>query len=133
VPQESPDYWKTVNGSYKLERVKVFPYLTAWIFKIFGFKIHVFAFRDSLGSEKLVQDWKPLANEFYFFTDDNQKYETLDKNNFVIFFANSDSDIIQAKKSDVFAVRVKRSKKSVNKSAYNPGKFKEPVLPLSEF
>lgn len=133
VPHETSDYWKSVNGSYNLERVKVFPYLTAWIFKIFGFKVHVFASRDSSGSEKLVEGWKLLVNEFYFFTDDNQKYETLEKNNFVIFFANSDSDIIQAKKSDVFAVRVMRSKKSVNKSEYNPGKFKEPIMPLSEF
>lgn len=133
VPQGTPDYWETINGYYTLERIKVLPYLTAWIFKIFGFKIHVFASREPFGSEKLVNNWKLLTDKFYFFTDDNQKYEVLGKNNFIIFFANTDLDIIQAKKSNVFAVRVKRSKKSVNKSEYNPGKFKEPILPLSEF
>ena len=128
----SKDYWLAVNRSYKLERVKPAVWLTAWFFKVFGFKTAILAQRDQAGSDSLIQSWKPLANDFFFAADENQKYELLEKG-FTLYFAASDADIIQARKAGVWAVRIRKSAKSTLPAPATPRKFGEPVLPLSEF
>jgi len=129
----SKGYWDAVNRSYKLERVKPAVWLTAWFFKVFGFKTAILAQRDPAGSDPLVQSWKPPADDFFFAADENQKYEILEKKGFTLYFAASDADIIQARKAGVWAVRIRKSAKSILPAAATPRKFGEPILPLSEF
>ena len=129
----SNDYWNAVNRAYKLERTKPAPWLAAWFFRIFGFKVDILCQRDPAGADSLVQSWKPLADSFIFTADENQKYEFLEHKPVVLYFAASDADIIQARKAGVTAVRIIKSAKSSLPSEFTPRKFKEPVLPLSEF
>jgi hypothetical protein len=129
----SQEYWSSVNRACNLERTKPAVWLSAWFFKVFGFKIDIFCQRDPAGSGALVRSWKPLADNFYFAPEEDQKYQLLEKNRFILYFASSDGGIIQARKAGVAAVRIRKSKKSVLSYEYNPRKFKEPVLPLSEF
>lgn len=129
----SEDFWSKVNGDSKLERTKPAVWLSAWFFKAFGFKIDIFCQRSPAGSEGLVRDWRSLADMFYFTPDEDQKYQLLEKARYAVYFAASDGGIIQARKAGVWAVRVRKSDKSVLPGEYNPRKFKEPVLPLSEF
>lgn len=130
---ESGDYWTAVNRAHKLERTKPAVWLTAWFFKILGFKVDILCRRDPAGADSLVQSWKPLADNFFFAADENQKYEFLEKERVVVYFAASDADIIQARKAGVAAVRIRKSSKSTLPSEFTPRKFQEPVLPLSEF
>ena len=133
VEPGSGDYWNAVNRAYKLERTKPAAWLTAWFFRVFGFKVDIICQRDPAGSDSLVQRWKPLADNFFFAADENQKYEFLEHKPFVLYFAASDAGIIQARKAGVTAVRIRKSPKSTLPSEFTPRKFKEPVLPLSEF
>ncbi len=127
------DYWNAVNRAYKLERTKPVPWLTAWFFKVFGFKVDILCRRGRAGSDSLVQRWKPLADNFFFAADENQTYELLEHKPFILYFAASDADIVQARKAGVAAVRIRKNPRSILPSEFNPRKFKEPVLPLSEF
>ena len=129
----SRDYWNAVNRAYKLERAKPAVWLTAWLCRVFGFKVAIICQRDPAGSDSLAQSWKPLAQDFFFAEDENQKYELLEKKSFTLYFAVSDADVIQARKAGVWAVRIRKNKKSVLPAEASPRKFKEPVLPLSEF
>ena len=129
----SKDHWNAVNRAYKLERSKPAVLLTAWLFRVFGFKVDIICQRDPAGSDSLTQSWKPLAGGFLFVSDENGKYELLEKQRFTVYFAVSDSDVIQARKAGVWAVRIRKNKRSVLPGEATPRKFQEPVLPLSEF
>lgn len=131
--QGSEDYWNAVNRAYKLERTKPVPWLTAWFFRVFGFKVDILCRRGPAGSDSLVQRWKPLADNFFFAADDNQVYEFLEHKPVVLYFAVSDADIVQARKAGVSAVRIRKNRRSTLPSEFTPRKFQEPVLPLSEF
>src|SRR3989339_1451742 len=128
----SPDYWRTLNQSYDIEKTKILPYLSAWFLKIMGFRISVISERGSIGAEALVKLWKPLVSDFYFVPGQNQKYVILAADRYVLYFGDSDSDILQARQSEVVPLRIKRSKKSGNKADYSPGKLREIVIPLSD-
>ncbi len=108
-------------------------WLTALFFKVLGFKVSLLAQRDPAGSDSLAQSWKPLADNFFFSADENQTYEVLEKKPFTLYFAASDAGIIQARKAGVWAVRIRKNKGSSLPAESTPRKFKEPVLPLSEF
>lgn len=129
----SPDYWNAVNRSYTYERLKPLPWLTAWAFKAAGVRIAVFCDRGQAGSDSLEVSWRRLADDFYFTENDNAKYEILEKNRFIFYAGPSDSGIIQARKAGVYPLRIKKSIKSAGAFEYNPGKFGEKTLPLSEF
>ena len=127
------DYWNAVNRAYKSEHIKPLPWLTAWALKVLGFRIEVFCSRGEAGSDSLRNAWRRLADSFHFTADENQKYELLEKGRFIFYFAPSDEGVIQAKKADVIPVRIRKNKRSVNPCLYDPGKYGERVLPLSEF
>ncbi len=129
----SPDYWNAVNRSYAYERLKPAVWLSAWTLKILGFRIAFFCDRSPEGSDSLEAYWSRLADDFYFTRTDNEKYEILEKKRFVLYAGASDAGIIQARKADIFPLRIKKSKTSSNPLESNPGKFKEKTLPLSEF
>ncbi|MCK5584266.1 MAG: hypothetical protein KAI33_10755, partial [Elusimicrobiales bacterium] len=116
-----------------LERAKLIPLTTAWMFKALGFDIYIVCMRKNIGTDSLKHSWKPLATKFIFVENDLKKYKILEKEHFILYFAGSDADIIQAKKANTTVIRIKRSSKSINKTDYTPGKFNEFMLPLSEF
>lgn len=132
VPQ-TKEYWSAVNGAHALERTKPVVWLSAWFFRAFGFKVDIFCQRGPDGAEGLVRSWSPLAGDFYFTLEEDQKYRLLENGRYAVYFAPSDGGIIQARKAGVWAVRLRKSGKSALRYEYNPRKFKEPVLPLSEF
>ncbi|MCX5786477.1 MAG: hypothetical protein NTX59_12405 [Elusimicrobia bacterium] len=127
------DYWNAVNRAYKYEHIKPIPWLTAWFFKVLGFKVEIFCGRGQEGSDSLENSWKTLADYFHFTTDENKKYELLERSRFIFYFTPSDEGVIQAKKAGVTPVRIRKNKKSLNNCLYNPGEFRERILPLSEF
>lgn len=129
----SPDYWRALNRAWDLEKTKIIPYMTACFFKITGFEVSVITSRSSIGAEALVKAWKPLITEFHFVQDNSRKSEILSEDGYLFYFGDSDSDITQAREAGVIPVRIKRSRKSLNKDDYNPGALGEWTIPLSEF
>ena len=133
LTEGTPDYWNAVNRAYAYERLKPVPWLSAWALKVLGFRIAIFCDRGQEGSDSLEAYWSRLADDFYFIKSDNEKYEILEKNRFVLYAGPSDAGIIQARKAGVTPLRVKKSGNSTNPLESSPGKFKERTLPLSEF
>jgi len=119
---------KNQEGKVIQERTKVIPTLMALFMKIIGVKIDVIV--DEENDLKLVKPF--FADNMYIVKNQNEKYELLERNGYLIFFANSDEGVIQAKKAQIIPVRIKRNPKSKNPLNYNPHKFKEIILPLSE-
>ncbi|OGR40864.1 MAG: hypothetical protein A2X35_02720 [Elusimicrobia bacterium GWA2_61_42] len=133
LPPDSADYWNSVNRSYLYERLKPAAWLSAWGLKILGVKIAVFCDRGPEGGDSLEASWRRLADYFYFTRTEDEKYRILEKKRFVLYAGASDSGIIQARKAGVLPLRLKKSHRSAVKSEYNPGKFAERALPLSQF
>lgn len=125
----SEEYWRVVNNSFNLEKVKMVPLTTALIYKALGFDVVIITARAGYGGEELQRHWKWLAKEFYFERD---KSEILKRDKFVAFFGDSDSDITEALGAGVRPIRVKRSKESDYQEKYHPGQYKELILPFSD-
>jgi len=133
VPPFSPKFWTVVNNSYHLERPKYLPYSMAWLFRICGFKVTVLTPRPKYGGEALKKEWRYLASEFHFTSGSSNKHKYLKEGNFVLFFGDSDTDIVEGRKAKVLTMRIRRSPKSSYKENYHPGSLKEFVIPFSEF
>lgn len=130
----SPEYWKVVNSSYDLETPKILPYGLACLLRAFGFRILILADRQATGGDALKKEWRHLAPKgFAFVGAPENKHLHLQDGRFVLFFGDSDRDMLEAKNAGVPAVRVRRGGKSVAADEYNPGKLGEKVLPLSQF
>lgn len=127
------DFYYNLNSNYNYERTKIIPYLIMLIFKASGFKIDFIVDRQAINTSGIIRKWDYIVSSIYFLTDQNQKYELLESKKYLIFFSNSDEGIIQARKSNTWVIRIKRNIKSLNKLSYNPGKFNEKIIPLSEF
>ena len=130
--QLSPGFWAAVNNSYELEKPKLLPYALAWACRIMGFKVTIMADRSAADAEALKKEWRRLAPRSFVFTAQPQnKHLHLQDGRYILFFGDSDRDMLEAKKAGVFAVRVKRHRRSVGHDDYNPGTMGEPVLPFS--
>ncbi len=125
----SPEYWRVVNQSFNLEKVKLVPMTTALIYKVLGFDVVIITARAGYGGEELQRHWKWLTKEFHF---ERNKSTILEKGSFIAFFGDSDSDITEALEAGVRPIRVKRSKKSDYTGKYHPGQYKECILPFSD-
>jgi acid phosphatase class B len=125
----SPAFWKVVNQSFQVEKVKLVPMSGAVLAKVLGFDVVIITARPDYGGSQLRDHWKWLAKEFYFEKD---KSSILEKGRFIVFFGDSDSDITEAREAKVRAIRVKRSPESDYKDKYNPGCYDEFILPFSE-
>lgn len=125
----SEGYWRVVNQSFNLEKVKLVPMTTALIYKALGFDVVIITARQGYGGEELQEHWKWFAKDFYF---ERNKSSVLEKGRFVAFFGDSDSDITEALEAGVRPIRVKRSKKSDYTGKYHPGQYKECILPFSD-
>ena len=128
----SPAFWAAVNTSYDLERRKVLPNTLAWLFRVCGFKITILAGRPSYEGDALRKEWRHLSKNFAF-ADKGSKHALLQSGGHVLYFADSDSDIMEGRKARVLTLRVKRSPKSSYKEDYNPGSLRELVLPFTEY
>lgn len=127
-------FWSIVNNSYELEKPKFIALSLAWAFRLFGFKVAIITDRPAIDGDALKKEWRRLApRSFYFAGSDENKHLHLQGGNYVLYFGDRDSDISQARKAKVYAVRVKRHPKSTYKEAYHPGTLGEPVIPLSEY
>ena len=118
---------KNQNGTIVEERTKIIPTLTALIMKLIGVKVDVIVDKEDINHIKIS-----FADNIYYVSNQNEKYELLERNKYILFFANSDEGIIQAKKAGIIPIRIKRNPKSKNPLNYNPGAFNERFLPLSE-
>ena len=123
--------YKTLNENPPSERIKLIPFLIYSILKISGFSVEIIVDIKDPSSQKLPPRW--YGSAIYFSTTSNEKYEILNRKKYLRFFASSDEGIIQAKKAGIYPLRIKRNPKSLNPSQYNPGKFSEKVIPLSQF
>ncbi|PIS47458.1 MAG: hypothetical protein COT17_03470 [Elusimicrobia bacterium CG08_land_8_20_14_0_20_51_18] len=133
LPPDGQIYWEFINENRRLERLKPVPCLSALVFRLAGFRVDAVADRGEAASPALKSSWRRLCAGFYFAKDQNEKFSILEKNRYFIFFSSSDEGIIQARKAGTHAVRIKRNAKSAGKLAYNPGKFREKIMILSEF
>ncbi|MDD5627675.1 MAG: hypothetical protein PHU21_01330 [Elusimicrobia bacterium] len=131
----SPQFWSVVNSSYDIEKPKFVPQGLAWFFRLFGFKVAIIADRPATDGEPLRKEWRRLTPKtlFLFAADRGDKKGFLEKGNFVLFLADSDSGIMDARKAGICAVRIRRSPKSYQKEDYHPGTLGELVLPLSQY
>lgn len=125
------EFYKTLNENASSDRVKIIPFLIYKTLKILGFSVEIIADRKNLSPEKLISRWHGL--KIHFVASSNEKYEILNSKRYLIFFANSDDGVIQARKAGVYPIRIKRNPKSLNPLPYNPSLFGEKVIPLSEF
>ena len=129
-----PEYWKIVNNSYDLESPKLLPYALACVFRAFGFRVLILAERGSTDGEALKKEWRHLAPRgFIYVADSTDVHLHLQDGRYALFFSDGDRELLEAKKAGVYAVRIRRDSKAVRADEYNPGRFGEPVLPLSEF
>jgi len=131
----TPQFWSVVNKSYDIERPKYLTYSLAWAFRLFGFKVAIIADRPSTDGDGLRKEWRHLTPKtlFYFAGDRGDRKTFLEKGNFVLLFADSDTAIMDSRKAGVYAVRVKKSARSYKKEDYHPGTLGELVLPLSNY
>jgi acid phosphatase class B len=131
----SPQFWSVVNKSYDVEKPKYLSGALAWTFRLFGFKVAIVAARPSTDGEALKKEWRRLTpkTSFYFAGDKSDLKSILERGNFVLFFSDNDSDILEARKAGVYCLRVKRSSKSMDKEDYHPGTLGELVLPGSQY
>jgi acid phosphatase class B len=131
--RRSAGFWAAVNNNYDLESPKLVPYTLACLFRVLGFKIMILADRSAAEGDALRKEWRHLAPRGFVFTGQPEnKHLHLQDGRYVLFFADSDRDMLEAKKAHVYAVRVKRGKRHVGDDDYNPGTMGELVLPLSE-
>ncbi|MCX7641103.1 MAG: hypothetical protein N2Z20_00515 [Elusimicrobiales bacterium] len=125
------EFYKKINENCYYDRIKIIPFTIYKIAKLFGFSTDIIFDRKNIATEKLFSKWR--GSEIHFVTDSNEKFKILENKKYLIFFANSDDGIIQAKKANVYPIRIKRNPKSLNPLSYNPGKFGEKQIPLSQF
>ena len=136
VPQPyTPEFWSQVNQSYDLEEAKFVAQGLAWAFRAFGFRVAIIADRPAVSGEPLRKEWRRLTpkNLFYFAGDRGGKRVFLQNGNCVLFFGDSDSAIMEARKAGVYSIRIKRSPSSYKKDDYHPGTLGELVVPLSQY
>lgn len=127
------DYWREINSNCFLERKKLVPLIMVYLFRFIGIKVDFIVDRDGEGGECLFKRWSGLAGDIHFVSNQDEKCSLLKEKAYLLFFPSSDEGIVQAQKSKVHFIRIKRNKKSASFLSYTPGKFGEKIIPLSEF
>ncbi|MEK6543986.1 MAG: hypothetical protein AABZ44_06080, partial [Elusimicrobiota bacterium] len=128
VESFSPELWSVVNRNHELESSKTGVLFWAVMLKTLGFDIVFIASRLPQDNEGLVDRWDWLHDGFYF---EKEKSRIMGRSRFVVFIGDSDSDIEDAQKVGVWAVRARRSPRSSYQANYSPGKYNEWILPFS--
>lgn len=127
------EFYRYINTHTEYEIPKLIPYLILITARMTGFKVDLIIDREPVDTDAIFKKWKNLADNIYFVRDQNEKYEILQRNSYLVYFTPSDEGVIQAKKAEIKPVRIKKNLKSILKYSYNPGKFNEKILPLSAF
>lgn len=134
VAREGPAFWGALNNAYDLETVKYVPFALACALRGLGFRVMIMAERQGTDGDALKKEWRKLSPRSFIFTPDPAaKHLHMQEGHFVAFFGDSDQDMLEAKKVNVLAVRIKRGKRAVKRDQYSPGKMGEVVVPLSQF
>lgn len=134
VTREGPAFWGALNNAYDVETVKLVPFALACALRGLGFRVMIMAERQSTDGDALKKEWRKLSPRSFVFTPDPKaKHLHMQEGHFVAFFGDSDQDMLEAKKVNVLAVRIKRGKRAVKNDQYSPGKLGEAVIPLSQF
>ncbi len=135
VQRYSDAFWSIVNKSYDVERPQVVPYLLAWTFRLFGFRVAVITSRPAIDAGGLKKDWRHLIppGRFLFAKDPGARLQLLRAGNYLLFFGDSDSDMEAARQAHVFPIRVRRSPQALSKEDYHPGTLGEVVIPYSDY
>ena len=81
----------------------------------------------------LKKEWRRLVSKFIFAMGPDAKRQILSQDDYVLFFGDTDSDILQGRRAHVYPVRIRRSSKSIFKEDYHPGTLHEIVIPFSEY
>lgn len=132
--RDSPTFWGALNNAYDLENVKLVPFAIACAARGLGFRIVILAERQAVEGDALKKEWRKLAPHGFIFTPDpTNKHLQMQEGHFVAFFGDSDQDMLEAKKVNVLAMRVRRGSRSVKNDPYSPGKMGDVVIPLSQF
>jgi len=132
--REGVAYWSALNNAYDVENIKLVPFTIACALRVLGFRVMIMAERQGADGDALKKEWRKLSPRSFVFTPDpTAKHLHMQEGHFVAFFGDSDQDMLEAKKVNVLAVRIKRGKRSVKNDQYSPGKLGEPVIPLSQF
>lgn len=132
--RESPGYWAAVNNAYDVETIKIVPFTIACALRGLGFRVLILAERQGFEGDALKKEWRRLAPKSFVFTPNpTSKHMHMQEGHYVAFFGDSDQDMLEAKKSGVLAVRIRRGKKAVGTGQYSPGRMGEFVIPLSQF
>lgn len=129
----STQFWSIVNTSYDLESPKPVPYALAWLLRICGFRVTIVASRPNVDGDALKKEWRHLASQFVFNETRTTRHTVLKQGNYVLYFGDSDADIVEGRLANVLSIRVKRSPKSSYKEDYHPGTLDELVVPLSQY
>lgn len=127
------NYWKEINSNCTFERKKLIPFFISNFLKFIGIKVDFIIDRKKEGEECILNKWKNFASNIYFVSNQDEKYSLLKANGYLVYFSSSDEGIVQAQKAKVYPVRIRRNKKSTSFFSYNPKKFGEKVIPLSDF
>lgn len=134
---DSPTFWGALNNAYDLESVKPVPFVIACIARGLGFRVVIMAERQAVDGEALKKEWRKLAPRSFIYTPDGTaKHLHMQESSFghfVAFFGDSDQDMLEAKKANILAMRVRRGKHPVKTDPYSPGKMGDTVIPLSQF
>jgi acid phosphatase class B len=134
VAREGPAFWGALNNAYDLETVKYVPFALACALRGLGFRVMIMAERQGTDGDALKKEWRKLSPRSFVFTPDPKaKHLHMQEGHVVAFFGDSDQDMLEAKKVNVLAVRIKRGKRAVKNDQYSPGKLGETVIPLSQF
>lgn len=127
-------YWSIVNNSYELERPKLVAYTLALTLRALGFRVVIMADRQGSDGDALRKEWRRLAPGSFFFTPNpSDKHLQMQKGRFVALFGDADTDMLEAKKAGVLAMRVQRPPRPGEGLPYSPGKMGDYVVPLSRF
>ncbi|MBI4179582.1 hypothetical protein HY522_09200 [bacterium] len=134
--EEDPDdriAWHLVNGRLlDLEKKKHLSW-TVPITRFFGYTPIVVTARPDIKAELFrahVHRAYGIKPEDVYMT--KRKAAILKERNTVLFFGDSDGDILDAREAGVRAIRIKRSKDDPYRGNYNPGKYGEFILPFSD-
>ena len=134
MQRDSPTYWGALNNAYDLESIKYVPFALACAMRVLGFRVVIMAERQGVSGDALKKEWRKLSPRGFIFTPDpTAKHLHMQEGHFVAFFGDSDQDMLEAKKVNVLAVRVRRGKRPAKNDQYSPGKMGEAVIPLSQF
>lgn len=132
--REGTAFWAALNNAYDVETIKYVPFVIACALRGLGFRIMIMAERQGADGDALKKEWRKLSPRSFIFTPDpTAKHLHMQEGHFVAFFGDSDQDMLEARKVNVLAVRIKRGKRSVKNDQYSPGKMGEAVIPLSQF